>query len=397
MAWSRLLLRFALDGLSGQPGRTLLTMLGMAIGTASVVAVVSIGLVGRAYVLHLIEGVGSNLVIAGGNGEGLNPEEVDFADVDLFLSQIPGIRAAAPVLRRGDTLTIDGEARPIGVIGTPPAYESVRNLETVSGRFYTQYEEDTTAKVCVISEDLAEEIYGRTDVTGEWLRLFNLRFRILGVYREKVKSAAAVGKSDAAGLTAILPFSTVRALSDATFVDVVFMEAVTPEAVAGVIKGVEGVLASRHDDLDGFEVRSLDEYLDLARQISDAITLGLMGIAAVSLLVAGIGIMNIMMVTVTERTSDIGIRLALGAGRRAVMLQFLMEAALLSLTGGLLGVALGAGLPLYIGMLYNVSVPVSAASVIVAFSVSVAVGLFFGLYPARRAANMNIIEALGYN
>jgi putative ABC transport system permease protein len=392
-----LLFRFALDGLSGQPGRTLLTMLGMAIGTASVVAVVSIGLVGRAYVLHLIEGVGSNLVIAGGNGEGLNPDEIDFDDVDLIVSQVPGIRAIAPVLKRGDTLTIDGESRPIGLVGTPPAYERVRNLETVSGRFFTDHEEATTAKVCVISEDLAEEIYGHTDVTDEWLRLFNLRFRILGVYREKVQSAAAVGKSDAAGLTAIVPFSTVRALSDASFVDTVFMEAVSPEAVADVIRGVEEVIASRHDDLDSFEVRSLDEYLDLARQISDAITLGLMGIAAVSLLVAGIGIMNIMMVTVTERTSDIGIRLALGAGRRAVMVQFLMEAALLSLTGGLIGVALGAGLPLYIGMLYDISVPVSAASVVVAFTVSVAVGLFFGLYPARRAANMNIIEALGYN
>lgn len=392
-----LLFRFALDGLSGQPGRTLLTMLGMAIGTASVVAVVSIGLVGRAYVLHLIEGVGSNLVIAGGNGEGLNPDEIDFDDVDLIVSQVPGIRAIAPVLKRGDTLTIDGEARPIGLVGTPPAYERVRNLETVSGRFFTDHEEATTAKVCVISEDLAEEIYGHTDITNDWLRLFNLRFRILGVYREKVQSAAAVGKSDAAGLTAIVPFSTVRALSDASFVDTVFIEAVSPEAVADVIRGVEQVIASRHDDLDSFEVRSLDEYLDLARQISDAITLGLMGIAAVSLLVAGIGIMNIMMVTVTERTSDIGIRLALGAGRRAVMVQFLMEAALLSLTGGLLGVALGAGLPLYIGMLYGIAVPVSAASVVVAFTVSVAVGLFFGLYPARRAANMNIIEALGYN
>ena len=397
MGWSSLLFRFALDGLGGQPGRTLLTMLGMAIGTASVVAVVSIGLVGRAYVLHLIEGVGSNLVFAHGNQEGLNPEEVDFEDVDLFVSQVRGIRAIAPVLRRGDTVTIDGEPRPIGVIGVPPAYERVRNLETIAGRFFTEYEEATGAKVCVLSEELAEELYGHTEVEGSWLRLFNLRFRVLGVYRERVQSAAAVGKSDAAGLVAIVPFTTVRTLSDASFVDVVFMEAESPAAVAGVVRGVEEVLERRHRDLESFKVDSLDQYLVLAQQISDAITLGLMGIAAVSLLVAGIGIMNIMMVTVTERTSDIGIRLALGAGRRAVLLQFLIEAALLSLSGGVLGVLLGAGLPLYIGFLYDVEVPVSLASVVVAFTVSVAVGLFFGLYPARRAANMNIIEALGYD
>lgn len=397
MARLELLLRFALEGISGQPGRTLLTMLGMAIGTASVVLVVSIGLVGRAYVLSLIEGVGSNLVFAHGNDEGLNPEEVDFHDVDLIRSQVPGIRAIAPVLRRGDTLYIRGEGHPIGLLGVPPAYEQVRNLETVYGRFFTEYEETSAAKVCLLSEDLAEKLYGRTDVANEWIHFLNLRFRILGVYKERVQSAAAVGKSEAAGYTAVMPFTTLKALSDVDYVDVVFLEADGAEAVHGVVAGIKDVLATRHRTLESFKVDSLDQYLVIAVQISDAMTLGLMAIAAVSLLVAGIGIMNIMMVTVTERTTDIGIRLALGAGRRSVLLQFLMEAAILSLAGGLIGVGLGAGVPLYIGWLYDVAVPVSGWSVIVAFTVSVGVGLFFGIYPARRAANMNIIEALGYN
>jgi len=393
----RMLWRFAFDGLAAQPGRSVLTMLGMAIGTASVVVVVSIGLVGRAYVLHLIEGVGSNLVYAHGNGEGLNPEDVDFDDLTMIEARVPGIRGLAPVLRRGDTLHIRGEAQPIGLIGVPPAYAQVRNLETVSGRFFTEFEEAGSAKVGVLSQELAEKMFGHTDVAGEWLHLLNLRFRILGVYRERVQSAAAVGKSEAAGFTVIVPFSTLRTLSDASYVDVVFIEAESAAAVPAVVAGVKDVLASRHRTIDSFKVDSLDQYLVLAQQISDAITLGLMAIAAVSLLVAGIGIMNIMLVTVTERTADIGIRLALGAGRRTVLAQFLIEAALLSFLGGALGVVLGAGLPLYLGFLYGVAVPVSAWSVVVAFSVSVAVGLFFGLVPARRAAHMNIVEALGFH
>jgi putative ABC transport system permease protein len=391
-----LLLRFAVEGLTAQPGRSLLTVLGMAIGTASVVVVVSIGLVGREYVVSLIEGVGSNLVIAYGTGDGVNPEEISFEDIDVFKKQVPGIRAIAPVLGGGDTLYIGGKAQPVSVLGVTPAFKQVRNLVMVSGRFFSEHEEASGAKVCVITEELAQRLFPGEDVRGGWVRFFNLRFRVLGVYREAVESAAAVGKSEAAGLVAMVPFSTLRNLSDVRYVDVVYIQSASARAVAGVMQGVRNVLAARHRTLESFRVESLEQYLILAQQVSDAVTLGLMGIAAVSLLVAGIGIMNIMMVTVTERTSDIGIRLALGAGRRAVLVQFLMEASILSLVGGALGIALGAGIPLYAGVVYEVHVPISLASVGVAFGVSVAVGLFFGLYPARKAAGMNIVDALGY-
>jgi putative ABC transport system permease protein len=272
----------------------------------------------------------------------------------------------------------------------------VRKLLTVHGRFLTASEDTNGAKVCAISKELALRRFGRVDVENESIRLYNLRFRIIGVYREAVGTAAAVGQSEAAGLVAMIPYSTLRALSDVRYVDVVYFEAESPEVVPAVLADVKKVLASRHRTLDSFRIESLEQYVDVARRVSDAVTIGLMGIAAVSLLVAGIGIMNIMMVTVAERTTDIGIRLALGAGRRAVLVQFLLEAAILSLIGGLLGVALGAGIPVYVGILYNVEVPVSLASVAVAFTVSAAVGLFFGLYPARRAASMNIVDALGY-
>jgi putative ABC transport system permease protein len=193
-----------------------------------------------------------------------------------------------------------------------------------------------------------------------------------------------------------MPFSTLKNLGNVTDVDTVYIQATSPETVPGVVQGVREILTAQHHSVDNFTIQSLDRYLTVVEQISDGITLGLMAIAGVSLLVAGIGIMNIMLVTVTERTRDIGIRLALGAGRRDILLQFLMEAGMLSLSGGLVGVAVGAGVPVYVGFLYGFDVPVSAASVVVAFGVSMGVGVFFGLYPARKAANMNIVDSLSY-
>jgi putative ABC transport system permease protein len=395
-AWFRLLLRFALDGLSGQRGRSALTMLGMAIGTASVVAVVSIGLLGREYVIGLIEGVGSNLVFAYGIGGAVNPEELTFDDVDAFRERVAGVESMAPVLNGNESLSIRGIPQTVSVLGVTPPYARVRNLVVTSGRFLSATEESGGAKVAVISKELALKLYGTVDVGEEWLRIFGLRFRIIGTFREGVESAAALQKSEAAGLVAIIPFTTFRNLSDIRFVDVVYFRAVDPSTVPAVVEQVTEVIKSRHRSLTSFKVESLDQYLVIVQRISDAVSLGLMAIAAVSLLVGGIGIMNIMLVTVSERTQDIGIRLALGAGRRDILLQFLLEAAILSFAGCIAGTLLGAGLPVYAGFLYGVEVPVSGVSVLVAFAVSVAVGLFFGLYPAQKAANMNIIDALGY-
>jgi putative ABC transport system permease protein len=360
------------------------------------VAVVSIGLLGREYVVSLIEGVGSNLVFAYGVGGAVNPEELTFDDVAAFRERVHGIDAMAPVLDGNELLSIRGMPQSITVLGVEPAYAQVRNLVVTSGRFLSETEESGSAKVAVISKELALKLFGSTNIGEEWLRIFGLRFRIVGVFREGVESAAALQKSEAAGLVAIIPFSTFRNLSDIRFVDVVYFRAVNPESVPGVVDQVTEVIKSRHRSLTSFKIESLDQYLVLVQRISDAVSLGLIAIAAVSLLVGGIGIMNIMLVTVTERTQDIGIRLALGAGRRDILLQFLLEASILSFAGGIAGTLIGAGLPVYVGFLYDVEVPVSGISVIVAFAVSVGVGLFFGLYPAQKAANMNIIDALGY-
>jgi putative ABC transport system permease protein len=371
-------------------------MLGMGIGTASVVAVVSIGLVGRDYVVSLIEGVGSNLVFAYGTGIGPVPTELSFEDLERVQERVRGVAAMAPVLDDAATIPIDGEPRVIAVLGSTADYAQVRNLRMIEGRFFTETEDRNFAKVCVISKELARERFGGRPIGEAYVRLFDLRFRIIGVYKEGVESAAALEKSEAAGMVAIVPFWTLKHVGNTRYVDVIYLQAESPEAVATVVNDIREVIVSEYGNLDGYTIESLDTYLTLVNQVSDAITLGLMAIAGVSLLVAGIGIMNIMLVTVTERTRDIGIRLALGAGRRDILLQFLLEASILSLAGGVLGVAIGAGLPLWIGFVYDVDVPVSAISVAVAFGVSMLVGIFFGLYPARKAADMNIVDSLSY-
>jgi putative ABC transport system permease protein len=390
------MLRFALDGLASQRGRSALTMLGMAIGTASVVAVISIGLVGRDYVVGLIEGVGSNLVIVYAKDEGVNPEQLLFSDVAAIRTQVADVVALAPVLNDIQSVSIRHETKSLRVLGTPPAYGSVRNLVLESGRFIAQHDEDTGAKLAVISKKLALERFGTIDVYGQTLRLFDMKFPIVGVYRESVESAAAMEQSEAAGLTAIIPFSTFRNLSDTRSVFTLYLQAASRETVPRVLAAVSSVLAARHATIEGFAILSLAQYIQLVDRISDGISLGLLAIAGISLLVGGIGIMNIMLVSVSERTRDIGIRLALGALRRDILLQFLLEAGILSLAGGLLGLLLGALLPWAVGQLNDFDVPVSLASASIAFGVSLTVGTFFGLYPARKAAAMNLVDSLSY-
>lgn len=395
-SWLRVLATLAWDALRFQRSRSALTILGMAVGTASVVAVVSIGLAGRGYVVSLIEGVGSNLVIAEGNGEGVNPEYVTFDDVDALRRSLGDRAMLAPVVETSRTISIAGQAWPIKVLGVTPEYAPVRNLAIREGRFLQTVEEDNAAKVALVSDELARRLYPSGLPDDATVRLFDLRFQVVGVFGEGVSTAAAVNRSEASGLTVMVPYSTLHQLYDTPEVDVVFIRAHSPAEVSEVLDHTVRVLASRHRSMESFQVESLMPFITLARNVSDAIGLVMLAVATVSLLVGGIGIMNIMLVTVRERTRDIGIRLAIGASRSDILTQFLMEAALLSLIGGVSGVLLGAGLPLLTGLLLGITVPISAMSVLVAFVVCLGVGLVFGVHPARRAAGMNIVDSLAH-
>jgi putative ABC transport system permease protein len=392
----RMLLKFAWEGITFRSGRSFLTVVGMAAGTASVVAVVSIGLAGRGYVVGLIEGVGANLVVARGTGQGVNPEFITFDDADALSQSLRGLGTVAPVAESSRTISISGQPWPINVIGVTPPYADVRNLVIGQGRFFGAPEEDGSAKVAVISRELARRLYRGPLPPNANLRLFDLRFRVIGVFEEAVGTAAAVNRSEAAGLSVLIPYSTKRQLHDSPEVDIVYMQASSPEAISQLMRSAEHVLSSRHRSMESIEVESLAPFIDLARAVSGAIGLVLLAAAGVSLIVGGIGIMNIMLVTVRERTRDIGIRLALGARRGDILVQFLLEAALLSTVGGALGVLLGGGVPLLIGTLLGIPVPVSLISIATAFAVCVGVGLVFGVHPARRAAAMNIVDSLAY-
>jgi putative ABC transport system permease protein len=394
--WLRTLLEFAWTGLAVQRGRSALTVVGMAVGTASVVAVASIGLAGRTHVVGLIEGVGANLVLARGTSEGVNPEFVTTEDVDALAESLQGVATLAPVIETSRTISIKGQAWPVNVLGVTPEYADVRNLRVYSGRFLRAAEEESGSKVALISRELATRLYGGVLPPDASVRLYDLRFDVVGIFGESVGTAAVVRRSEAAGLTVIVPYTTLRHLHDNREVDVVYMRGATAAAVPQVMQIAERVLSARHRSMESIEVESLKPFLDLALRVSEAITLVLLAVAGISLIVGGIGIMNIMLVTVRERTRDIGIRLAIGARRRDILIQFLLEAALLSMVGGVVGVALGAGLPLLVGVLLGVQAPISAWSVGVAFAVCVAVGLIFGVQPARKAAGMNIVDSLAY-
>ncbi len=394
--WLQVLARLAWDGLRFQRGRSALTILGMAVGTASVVAVVSIGLAGRGYVVRLIEGVGSNLVIAEGTGEGVNPEYVTFDDADALGGALAGLATLAPVVETSRTISIRGQAWPIKVLGVTPEYAHVRNLAIREGRFFRGIEEENAAKVALVSGELSRRLYTSGLPDDASVRLFDLRFRVVGIFGEGVNTAAAVNRSEASGLTVMIPYSTLHQLHETPEVDVLYIRAHSPTAIAEVEIETERLLASRHRSMESIEIESLVPFINLARRVSDAIGLVMLAVAAVSLLVGGIGIMNIMLVTVRERTRDIGIRLAIGARRSDILTQFLMEAALLSILGGVVGVLLGAGLPLLTGLVLGIPVPISAVSVLVAFVVCLGVGLVFGVHPARRAAAMNIVDSLAH-
>jgi putative ABC transport system permease protein len=393
-------LRFSIQALKANPGRSLLTGLGMVIGTASVILVVTISLTSRDYILQQVEGVGSNIIFAyyatsGPDTAIADADYVKLSDVDAIRQELSAdIVAATGVMTNFDRMLIAGKQQDVKVIGTDGYYQSVRNIVSSSGRFLDDSDVTLRSKVAVLTDKLAERLYGsRAAAVNQIIKLFGLQFTVIGTFHEKVET---FGQSEVERDTILIPVTVLKYFSPVERVDPMYVQVRAPEEVDRVAGRVQEILEARHRPGARYHVDTLTAILNAVKNISLILSAVLIMVSAITLIISGLGIMNIMLVTVTERTREIGLRLAVGAAPREILLQFLTEAIIVSLTGGTIGILVGAGIPLAVTAFADVRIPISAAAIVVAFVVSCGVGLIFGLLPANRAARLDPTEALRY-
>jgi putative ABC transport system permease protein len=391
------IISFAYDTFCSNKVRFALTALGMVIGTASLILVVTIGMTGKQYVLNQIQSIGANMVYAeyqGGTGNA-NPDPLTIEDMKAVLQQVPGIAAASPVVPFDIRVPIgSGKERDVRVLGTYPEYSAVRNLVVLSGRFFDAEDEQAHNKVGVITQELAKQLYGSTDeAVGKVMKLGGLPFTVIGTFKERVNT---FGQSEVTSNTMVIPYTVSRYFTDTLEVKQLYFSATEASQVLPVTERVRKVLQSRHRAESIYQVENLSELVAVADRTANALTLVLLLIATVTLVVSGIGIMNIMLATVSARIREIGIRKAMGATNREIRFQFLSEAILISLVGGFAGVVIGLALPFSVRFLTEYRIPVSGLSAIVAIVVSSLVGILFGTVPAARAAKLDPVESLRY-
>lgn len=393
--------RFSFEALRANKVRTFLTALGLVIGNASVILVVTISITSRDYILDQIRAIGSNLVYAyyeAGSNTAMKVEAdfVKVADVEAVRAQLGSrIVAATGVMTNYDRIYINGRAEDIAVIGSDDQYRLVRNLVVPTGRFMDASDVALRQKVAMLTTELAKRLYGSPQAAvGQILKLSGLQFTIIGTFRERTST---FGLSELSTETVLIPITVIRYFTQVERIDPLYVQTRSPQDVEGVAVDLKRILESRHRAGARYKVETLTAILDAAKNIAAILTLVLVLVSAIALIISGIGIMNIMLVTVTERTREIGVRMAVGASRREVLQQFLLEAVLISIGGGLIGILFGVAVPIGANLAQDdFKVPVSTLSVVVAFGVSFIVGLVFGLLPANRAAKLNPTEALRY-
>jgi len=389
--------RVALDALRANKVKAALTMLGVVIGSACIVLVVTVSLTGKRYIISQIEGVGANLVYAYYVAAGplqARPiaDEISLADMKQVRQQIPQVAEVAGTSDTLMTIAIGGKERAVSLIGVTEGFQKIRNLEVLRGRFLDEIDMQSRAKACVITKNLAA-LLPYQDPVGRVLRVGELDYTIVGVFRERV---ATFGQSEITSESIIIPFPLMNSYSGQDFLKVLYAQADRPEDVPEVTRRMGEIIRSRHRPGAVYSVENLSSILDAARTISFALTLVLLVIASMALVISGIGIMNIMLVTVTQRTREIGIRMAVGARRREIQYQFLMEALLISGTGAITGILIAVSIPLFLRPLLpdNMNVPISALSVVISFFVSSVTGIVFGYIPANRASRLQPTESL---
>ena len=389
----------ALDALWANKVRAFLTTLGVIIGSACIVLVVTVALSGRRYVIQQIEGVGSNLVYARLDLDPNRPimlqDELSIEDMYSAKAGIPGVVVVAGT--RGDpaTVNVGSVERNVNLVGVTEGFQQIRNLLILQGRFLDAEDISSRSRVCLITTQLVHFAFPFTDPIGHNLRVGELSFTVIGVFRERVET---FGLSEIQDYSILIPFPLMKNYLGDSSLEMLYVQASAPEGVLPVTHQLEALLKSRHPTRARYSVQNLNSILEAARRIALALTIVLVVIGFIALMVSGIGIMNIMLVTVQERTREIGIRKAIGARHQEIMHQFLLEAFMISGFGSVLGILIAVAIPVLVQPLLpgNLRVPVPWQSVVLAFLVSCSVGVFFGYLPAERAAQLQPTDSLRY-
>lgn len=393
--------KLALDSFRASKVRFALTALGMVIGSASLILVVTIGLTGKQYILNQIQGIGTNMVeleYEGGASATTGDNRSDFLTRDdeaAVVAQVPAIAASSPMLEMHDRISFgSGVVKDILVLGVSPQYRTVRNLVVMTGRFFDDEDEATHTKVAVVTEPFARQMFGSADsAINQTFQLSGIPFTIIGTFRERVDT---FGQSEIADQTILVPYSVARYFTGTDNVKQIFFSVRDSNDVPEAVKQILQVVQARHKPSSVYRANTLTELLTVAAEIANALTVVLLLVATVTLAVGGVGIMNIMLANVRSRIREIGIRKALGATAREIRLQFLLEAILISLSGGLVGAIIGMAFPVSVRLFTSYHMPISGLSVIVALLAAVLVGVTFGTLPATRAAQLDPVESLKY-
>lgn len=400
------LFKIALKALWGNKFRGFLTMLGIIIGVAAVISMLAIGQGSKRSIQEQISSMGSNVIsirpgaenFGGVRQSAASMQTLKLDDYRAIASEAPYITAVSPEVSSSVQIVFGANNYPSSIYGVSPEFLNIRRYELEDGEVFTQADVRAAAKVCLVGHTVVENLFTNgEDPIGQTIRIGKIPFKIVGILKSKGDNTMGMDQDD----LLLAPYTTVqKRILAITYVQSISVSAVSEDATEKAIAGIQTILRERHkigpDDDDDFTIHSQKELISMIGSTADMLTVLLACIASISLLVGGIGIMNIMYVSVTERTREIGLRMAIGAKGSDILMQFLIESILLSVTGGIIGVILGVGSAFLVEWLLSWPTVVQPYTVVLSFAVCTATGIFFGWYPAKRASHLDPIEALRY-
>ena len=384
--------------------RSLLTMLGIIIGVAAVIALVSIGNGVKQDIEDSISSLGSNLLVVlpgAPRTPGARPSQGSMKSLKISdyeaIAKLEGVKAASPMTNGSYVVIYQNKNWTTSVAGVNSNFQDVNNWTMTSGRFFSDKNVQNRERVAVVGQTVVKNLFADEDPVGKEIRVKNIPFRVIGVLKSKGNGTMGNDQDD----TVLIPYTTsMERVEGIDYLRRVYVVAKDDGGIDRLQADIENLLRVRHNikdtNLDDFNIQNMKSIMETVAQTTGTFTLFLGAVAAISLVVGGIGIMNIMLVSVTERTREIGVRKALGATYSVIVTQFLIEAVVISLMGGFIGIAFGIGASKVIGMVSGMSTVISVPTIIMSFAFSMAIGLIFGIYPARKAAKLNPIDALHY-